>query len=86
MVKACVALHFIIFVGSKAMRSTPKLHSFLALMLHPPITIVLGIMTAIFVTFLFCVGIILFNETPILLLRLLQWIGRDCVWCTVTPH
>ncbi|PUA18785.1 hypothetical protein [Glaciimonas sp. PCH181] len=32
-----------------------------------------------------CLALVIFSDTTLLLLQLLQWIGKDCIWCIITP-
>lgn len=32
-----------------------------------------------------CFALLIFSDTTAMLLQLLQWVGRDCLWCTITP-
>jgi len=32
-----------------------------------------------------CFALVIFSEMTVLLLQLLEWIGKDCLWCMITP-
>ena len=44
-----------------------------------------GRQAAIILLLMLCIGVLIFNAAPSLLLHLLQWLGKGCVWCTIAP-
>ncbi|MGS0743977.1 hypothetical protein ACVBEF_19515 [Glaciimonas sp. GG7] len=69
------------------MATSPKhhrLHDYLARYLSS-VTLLSGSLALIALVIAICIGLLIFGETTILLLQLLQWIGRDCIWCIITP-
>lgn len=44
-----------------------------------------GCQAAIVLLLMLCISVLIFSAAPSLLLHLLQWLGKDCIWCTVAP-
>ena len=75
------------FLKDNAMATPSKhhrLHDYVGRYI-PGIALLSGSLALIALVITACIALLIFSDTTVLLLQLLQWIGKDCIWCIITP-